>query len=78
MTERANKILEHLDSQLDLSKVERKIRGELRTRWRKNQKEYYLNEQMKALREELGEMDEAEEADALESKIVEARHDQGS
>ena len=72
LTERANKILEHLDSQLDLSKVERKIRGRVKNQMEKSQKEYYLNEQMKALKKELGEMDEAEEADALESKIVEA------
>ena len=69
LTERANKILEHLDSQLDLSKVERKIRGRVKNQMEKSQKEYYLNEQMKALKKELGEMDEAEEADALESKI---------
>ena len=72
LTERANKILEHLDSQLDLSKVERKIRGRVKNQMEKSQKEYYLNEQMKALKKELGEMDEAEEADALESKILEA------
>ena len=38
----------------------------------KSQKEYYLNEQMKALKKELGEIDEAEEAEQLESKINEA------
>ena len=72
LTNRANKILEHLDSQLDLSKVEKKIRGRVKNQMEKSQKEYYLNEQMKALKKELGEMDEAEEADALETKIMEA------
>ncbi len=72
LSDRANKILEHLDSQLDLSKVEKKIRGRVKNQMEKSQKEYYLNEQMKALKKELGEMDEAEEADALESKIMEA------
>ena len=72
LTDRANKILEHLDSQLDLSKVEKKIRGRVKNQMEKSQKEYYLNEQMKALKKELGEMDEAEEADELESKIMEA------
>ena len=38
----------------------------------KSQKEYYLNEQMKALKKELGEIDEAEEAEQLEAKINEA------
>ena len=72
LSERSNKILEHLDSQLDLSKVEKKIRGRVKNQMEKSQKEYYLNEQMKALKKELGEMDEAEEADALELKIMEA------
>ncbi len=72
LSDRANKILEHLNSQLDLSKVEKKIRGRVKNQMEKSQKEYYLNEQMKALKKELGEMDEAEEADALEAKILEA------
>ena len=72
LTDRANKILEHLDSQLDLSKVEKKIRGRVKSQMEKSQKEYYLNEQMKALKKELGEIDEAEEAEQLEAKINEA------
>ena len=72
LTDRANRILEHLDSQLDLSKVEKKIRGRVKTQMEKSQKEYYLNEQMKALKKELGEIDEAEEAEELETKINEA------
>ncbi len=39
LTERANKILEHLDSQLDLSKVERKIRGRVKNQMEKRQKQ---------------------------------------
>ena len=50
LTDRANRILEHLDSQLDLSKVEKKIRGRVKSQMEKSQKEYYLNEQMKALK----------------------------
>ncbi len=72
LADRANRILEHLDSQLDLSKVEKKIRGRVKTQMEKSQKEYYLNEQMKALKKELGEIDEAEEAEELETKINEA------
>ena len=72
LTDRANRILEHLDSQLDLSKVEKKIRGRVKTQMEKSQKEYYLNEQMKALKKELGEIDEEEEAEELETKINEA------
>ena len=72
LADRANRILEHLDSQLDLSKVEKKIRGRVKTQMEKSQKEYYLNEQMKALKKELGEIDDAEEAEELETKIIEA------
>mgnify|MGYP003324075991 CR=1 FL=1 len=56
LSDRANRILEHLDSQLDLSKVEKKIRGRVKSQMEKSQKEYYLNEQMKALKKELGEI----------------------
>ena len=72
LAERAKRILEHLDSQLDLSKVEKKIRGRVKSQMEKSQKEYYLNEQMKALKKELGEIDETEDADQLEAKINEA------
>ena len=57
LSDRSNRILEHLDSQLDLSKVEKKIRGRVKSQMEKSQKEYYLNEQMKALKKELGEID---------------------
>ena len=67
LSDRANRILEHLDSQLDLSKVEKKIRGRVKSQMEKSQKEYYLNEQMKALKKELGEIDDAEEAEQLEA-----------
>jgi len=72
LTERATKILSYLDAQLDLNKVEKKIRGRVKNQMEKSQKEYYLNEQMKALKKELGELDETEEADLLESQIREA------
>ena len=45
--------------------------AELKAKWKKS-KEYYLNEQMKALKKELGEIDETEDADQLEAKINEA------
>ena len=72
ISDRANKILELISSQLDLTKVEKKIRGRVKSQMEKSQKEYYLNEQMKALKKELGELDESEEAEVLESKILEA------
>jgi len=72
LEKRATAILTHLESQLDLTKVEKKIRGRVKNQMEKSQKEYYLNEQMKALKKELGELDESEEADVLESQIKES------
>ena len=72
LEKRATSILSHLESQLDLTKVEKKIRGRVKSQMEKSQKEYYLNEQMKALKKELGELDESEEADVLESQIKES------
>jgi len=72
LAKRATAILSHLESQLDLTKVEKKIRGRVKNQMEKSQKEYYLNEQMKALKKELGELDESEEAEVLESQIKES------
>ena len=72
LKDRAEKILSYLAAQLDLTKVERKIKGRVKKQMEKSQKEYYLNEQMKALKKELGELDDSEEADALEKQILES------
>ena len=72
LKQRSEKILSHLASQLDLTKVEKKIRGRVKKQMEKSQKEYYLNEQMKALKRELGELDGSEEAEVLEKQILEA------
>tara|TARA_Y100000590_G_scaffold282972_1_gene318312 strand:+ start:269 stop:2668 length:2400 start_codon:yes stop_codon:yes gene_type:complete len=72
LKDRAEKILSHLASQLDLTKVEKKIRGRVKKQMEKSQKEYYLNEQMKALKKELGELDDSQEAEILEKQILEA------
>ena len=72
LKQRSEKILSHLASQLDLTKVEKKIRGRVKKQMEKSQKEYYLNEQMKALKRELGELDDSEEAEVLEKQILEA------
>lgn len=70
--------IEHLmglmDSEIDLFQVEKKIRGRVKKQMEKSQREYYLNEQMKAIQKELGEMDDApNEIDELQNKIVEAK-----
>ncbi|MDB6062135.1 MAG: endopeptidase La, partial [Verrucomicrobiaceae bacterium] len=69
--------LEHLmatmESEIDLLQVEKRIRGRVKKQMEKSQREYYLNEQMKAIQKELGELDEApNEAEELEKKIKQA------
>ncbi len=68
------KRLEHLmqlmDAELDLLQVEKKIRGRVKQQMEKSQREYYLNEQMKAIQKELGEMEDApNEIEELSNKI---------
>ena len=70
--------LEHLqslmDAEIDLFQVEKRIRGRVKKQMEKSQREYYLNEQMRAIQKELGEMDDApNEVDELQNKIKEAR-----
>lgn len=67
--------LEHLmalmESEIDLVNVEKRIRGRVKKQMEKSQREYYLNEQMKAIQKELGDLDEAgpNEIEQLRQKI---------
>jgi ATP-dependent Lon protease len=70
--------LEHLmglmDAEIDLFQVEKRIRGRVKKQMEKSQREYYLNEQMKAIQRELGDMDEApNELDELQVRIDKAK-----
>ena len=65
-------LLAQLESELDIMQVEKRIRGRVERQMEKSQREYYLNEQVKAIQKELGEEDERGELDALEAKIKEA------
>ena len=59
-----------VESELDLQQVEKRIRGRIKTQMEKSQREYYLNEQMKAIQKELGDIEEGgNEIDALAKKI---------
>jgi len=69
--------LEHLiglmEAEIDLLQVEKRIRGRVKRQMEKSQREYYLNEQMKAIQKELGDLDEGgNELDELARKIEEA------
>ncbi len=69
--------LEHLlrlmEGEIDILQVEKRIRGRVKRQMEKTQREYYLNEQVKAIQKELGEQDENAEMDELEKRIEEAR-----
>lgn len=60
-----------MDEQIDLLQVEKKIRGRVKKQMEKSQREYYLNEQMKAIQKELGDLggEEMNEAEEMEQKI---------
>jgi ATP-dependent Lon protease len=71
--ERLEYLLGIVESEVDLLQVEKRIRGRVKKQMEKSQREYYLNEQMKAIQNELGEMDETpNELEELQHKIDEA------
>jgi ATP-dependent Lon protease len=71
--ERVEHMLGLLNAEADVFSVEKRIRGRVKKQMEKSQREYYLNEQMKAIQKELGDMDEApNEFEALQKKIDEA------
>ncbi len=67
--DRLNKIYGYLVSEIDSFQVEKKIKGRVKRQMEKTQKEYYLNEQMKAIQKELGENEELDEISELEKKL---------
>ncbi|MGA2761671.1 MAG: LON peptidase substrate-binding domain-containing protein, partial [Candidatus Cybelea sp.] len=70
---RLEHILVAIESEMDVLQIEKRIRGRVKAQMEKSQREYYLNEQMKAIQKELGEMDEGgNEISELEQKIVKA------
>jgi ATP-dependent Lon protease len=70
---RLERILSVLEGEIDLLQVEKRIRGRVKRQMEKSQREYYLNEQMKAIQKELGEMDEGpSETEELEKRIKSA------
>ncbi|HEY3698392.1 MAG TPA: endopeptidase La [Spongiibacteraceae bacterium] len=71
--ERLEHLMAVMEAEIDLLQVEKRIRGRVKKQMEKSQREYYLNEQMKAIQKELGELDEApNEAEELEKKIKQA------
>ncbi len=69
LEERLDKIYTYLVSEIDSFQVEKKIKGRVKRQMEKTQKEYYLNEQMKAIQKELGENEDIDEISEIENKI---------
>ena len=70
---RLEMLMAAVDAEIDVLQIEKRIRGRVKTQMEKSQREYYLNEQMKAIQKELGELDEApNEMDELARRIEKA------
>ena len=69
LKQRLDHLLGQLESEIDILQVEKRIRGRVKRQMEKSQREYYLNEQVKAIQKELGEIEEGAELDELEKKI---------
>jgi len=67
--QRLEHLLKQLETELDILQVEKRIRGRVKRQMEKSQREYYLNEQVKAIQKELGEIDENADLDELDKKI---------
>ncbi|MDB2566248.1 endopeptidase La [Porticoccaceae bacterium] len=72
LTERLEHLMSSMEAEIDLFQVEQRIRGRVKKQMEKSQREYYLNEQMKAIQKELGDTEEGvSELDQIDSKINE-------
>ena len=73
VSERLDHLISLMDVEIDLFQVEKRIRGRVKKQMEKSQREYYLNEQMKAIQKELGDLDDVpNEVEELQSKITSA------
>ncbi len=70
---RLEKLLEQLEHEVDILQVEKRIRGRVKRQMEKSQREYYLNEQVKAIQKELGEGEEGADLEELAKKVEGAR-----
>ncbi|QIA65766.1 endopeptidase La [Vibrio astriarenae] len=74
VTERLEFLMSQMESEIDILQVEKRIRGRVKKQMEKSQREYYLNEQMKAIQKELGETEDGvDEFEALKQKIEESK-----
>ncbi len=73
LNERLEHLLAQLETEIDILQVEKRIRGRVKRQMEKSQREYYLNEQVKAIQKELGEGEEGADLDELDKKVKAAR-----
>ncbi|MDR2364311.1 MAG: endopeptidase La [Zoogloeaceae bacterium] len=66
---RIERLLSQLESEIDILQVEKRIRGRVKRQMEKSQREYYLNEQVKAIQKELGEGEDGADLEDLDKKI---------
>ena len=71
--QRLEHLLKLIEGELDILQVEKRIRGRVKRQMEKSQREYYLNEQVKAIQKELGELEEGSDIDEIEKRIKNAR-----
>ncbi|NJD25467.1 MAG: endopeptidase La [Betaproteobacteria bacterium] len=67
--DRIDRLLSQLESEIDILQVEKRIRGRVKRQMEKSQREYYLNEQVKAIQKELGEGEEGADLEELDKKV---------
>ncbi len=70
---RLENLFEQLEREVDILNVDKKIRGRVKRQMEKNQRDFYLNEQVKAIQKELGEGEEGADIEEIEKKIKAAR-----
>lgn len=71
--QRLESLLSQLESEIDILQVEKRIRGRVKKQMEKSQRDYYLNEQVKAIQKELGEGEDGADIEELEKKIAAAQ-----
>ncbi|MBO0990099.1 endopeptidase La [Delftia sp. SD018] len=71
--ERLENLFEQLDREVDILNVDKRIRGRVKRQMEKNQRDFYLNEQVKAIQKELGEGEDGADIEEIEKKIKLAR-----
>ena len=75
---RLEKLIEHINNEISVISVEKRIRGRVKNQMEKTQREYYLNEQMKAIQKELGEIEDGKDEIANLQKAIISKNDKRS